>query len=346
MMLPSSLNINRGTNSCCVDYRKNIMNGIHINTSLYIPASPQNAVNLSVHLSGANDFINITRLRNKALFEIIEEDDLPSSNWSYYKENITSVNYLNYSFLITGKDICITDAPFLLIIIPSTINQTELRDLIRKTWLRAAETNAWPRREILMGDFEDTYRNLTTKILVGLKWTLRYCSHVQYVIKVDMDTVINVPMMLNLLHHIEENITSKTFLLGLKHGFKKPLVERSKKRWKVSQSEFPLVYYPRYLYGHTYVLSIASLEILLSASQNKPLIAPEDAFITGILPKLTGILRLNSPSFASCCRIIRDCEIIWNEKVAITDAKTKEVSEKLWINIVNNTCNKNRIYKT
>ncbi|KAH9502354.1 Beta-1,3-galactosyltransferase 5 [Bulinus truncatus] len=324
---------------------------------------------------GANDFINITRLRNKALFEIIEEDDLPSSNWSYYKENITSVNYLNYSFLITGEDICITEPAFLLIIIPSTINQTDHRDLIRKTWLRAAETNAWPRREIrdkikhiflfgssaksrtkdlekltiesfinrdiVMADFEDTYRNLTTKMLVGLKWTLKYCSHVQYVIKVDMDTVINVPLMLNLLHHIEENITSKTFLLGRQHGSKKPLVERSKKRWKVSQSEFPLVYYPRYLYGHTYVLSIASLEILLSASHNKPLIAPEDAFITGILPKLTGILRLNSPSFALCCRIILDCEVVWNEKVAITDAKTKEVSEKLWINIVKNTCNKN-----
>ncbi|XP_013085691.2 beta-1,3-galactosyltransferase 5-like [Biomphalaria glabrata] len=321
----------------------------------------------------SSSFANLTRLNNKDLLEVILDDHLPESNWTNYKLNFSAKNELNYTFLITGEEICMKDDPYLLIIIPSEFGEVSRRDLLRKTWLRAATTNSWPKREIqnkikfmflfgthsnvaseelksltkesilnndiVMADFEDTYRNLTVKILVGLKWTIKYCSKVTYVLKCDMDTFINVPLMMEFLHYVQNNRSSDNFLIGLRHGYDKPPVVRDVHRWKVTETEYPLAYYPRYMYGHTYLLGRGSLDVLIAAAGSKPLIAPEDAFITGILPKLGGVLRLNAACFTMCCRQIFDCEVVWNKNVAITEIKNNERLERLWSNIAFNQCN-------
>ncbi|KAI8796891.1 beta-1,3-galactosyltransferase 5 [Biomphalaria glabrata] len=334
---------------------------------------------LTKRLQGSNETVivrhylhNITRADNNKLFQVIQDDHIHESNWTNYKHNFEAKNELNYTFLITGEDICTNDAPHLLIIIPSVVNDVGRRDLLRKTWLRASETNSWPRKriqhkvkhiflfgyrskrlesdwqllsresllnnDIIMADFEDSYRNLTVKILVGLKWTLKYCNKVQYVLKVDMDTFINVPIMMNLLQYVQNNTSSATFVIGLLHSYKKPLVVRKESRWKVSENEYPLPFYPRYLYGHTYGISRTGIDTLVHMSEKISLIAPEDAFITGILPKLAGVLRLTAPSFTACCKKLEDCQIVWDNKVSATQIKTNERFEKLWSNIVTNSC--------
>ncbi|KAK6985966.1 beta-1 3-galactosyltransferase 5 [Biomphalaria glabrata] len=321
-------------------------------------------------------FTNFTRLKHENLFQVIQDDHLSEADWSNYEDNFRVKNDLNDEFLLTGEDICLKDVPYLLIIIPSVISEVDRRDLLRKTWLKAAETNSWPRAEIkdkikhiflfgshykvareelqnltkeailnndiVMANFEDTYGNLTVKILAGLKWTLKYCAKVTFVLQCDMDTLINVPLMINFLHYVQNNRPSDKFVIGLKHISDKPPVVRSENRWKVTNTEYPLPFYPRYFYGHTYALSNGSLDVLIAMSTRTPLIAPEDAYITGILSKIAGVLRLHAPCFTVCCRKIFDCEIVWNTNVAITEINNNDRLERLWSNIVWNRCNKSK----
>ncbi|CAL1530787.1 unnamed protein product, partial [Lymnaea stagnalis] len=276
-------------------------------------------------------FKNLTKPSGgTTLFTYIPEDEYLKSNWNNYTSSPAMRTYLNYPLLITGEDICLRDVPFLLIIIPSVVDNRAHRDAIRKTWLGAAETNSWPQaqvrkkikhiflfglkvdrkredlrilknesilyNDIVVADFEDSYRNLTIKMLVGLQWVLKFCNMAEFALKVDQDTFINAPLMVEYLLHVRDNIDNDTFVVGLKYIRSKPPVVRGG-RWGVAKEEFPLPFYPIYLYGHTYAVSRASVGVIVSAAERVRLIAPEDAFITGILTKLSGVPRLDAPCF-------------------------------------------------
>ncbi|CAL1531598.1 unnamed protein product [Lymnaea stagnalis] len=318
-------------------------------------------------------FKNLTKPSGgTTLFTYIPEDEYLKSNWNNYTSSPAVKTYFNYPLLITGEDICLRDVPFLLIFIPSVVDNRERRDAIRRTWLRAAETNSWPQahvrkkikhiflfglkvdrkkedlqilknesilyNDIVVADFEDSYRNLTIKILVGLKWVLKFCNMAEFALKVDQDTFINVPLMVEYLLHVRWKLVTDNFVVGLRHGYDKPEVVRSG-NWGVAEEEYPLPFYPRYLYGHTYAVSRGGVGVIVSAAERVRLIAPEDAFITGILTKLSGVPRLDAPCFTMCCRKIYACEVVWNRNVAVTAVDSVTLMEQLWGSVVTHTCN-------
>jgi beta-1,3-galactosyltransferase 1 len=47
-------------------------------------------------------------------------------------------------------------------------------------------------RDILQGDFTDTYRNLTHKGVMGFKWITERCRNAKMIMKVDDDFVVNM----------------------------------------------------------------------------------------------------------------------------------------------------------
>ena len=53
--------------------------------------------------------------------------------------------------------------------------------------------------DILQGSFKDTYRNMTYKHIMALKWVLYYCPGVHYVLKSDDDTFVNTPVLMRAL---------------------------------------------------------------------------------------------------------------------------------------------------
>ncbi|KAH9502352.1 hypothetical protein Btru_073518 [Bulinus truncatus] len=321
-----------------------------------------------------NLFENITKMADKeSLFKEIPEETYLQPNNSYFTSNSSFAGKdYNFNFLINGESICAKGAPYILIIIPSQIDKRDLREAIRRTWLIAAEMNTWRRFKItktikhifLFGyrskmeqdDFKllqsesvehgdivvvnviDTYRNLSLKILSGIEWTLKYCSGVDYLLKVDDDTLINAPLMVELLVHVQNRSKDNKFVLGLMHTYKKPEVSRSG-RWEVSEKDYPFRYYPKYFYGHSYAISGASLQLISAVAKKVTLIAPEDAYFTGILPKFAGIKRLHAPSFTVCCRSVYDCEVVWNKRVALTDLHKTERLNILWASILQNSCN-------
>uniref|UniRef100_H2XRS7 Hexosyltransferase n=2 Tax=Ciona intestinalis TaxID=7719 RepID=H2XRS7_CIOIN len=51
--------------------------------------------------------------------------------------------------------------------------------------------------DILQADFHETYRNITLKAIMGLKWVVKYCPRAAYVTKVDDDMFVAAKRILS-----------------------------------------------------------------------------------------------------------------------------------------------------
>ena len=79
--------------------------------------------------------------------------------------------------------------------------------------------------DILQERFEDSYRNLTIKTMLFLKWYNQKCSHIPYLLKADDDVFLNTK---NLYKIVSQN-TKADILIGLLHCDAKPArIQRSK----------------------------------------------------------------------------------------------------------------------
>ncbi|XP_013065453.2 beta-1,3-galactosyltransferase 1-like [Biomphalaria glabrata] len=321
-------------------------------------------------------FRNISRKKegNKTLlYYTIKDESYLKENVSFFTIRNETNNDLNFTFLIKGDNVCEKVQPFLLIVIPSVVAHKDRRDAIRRTWLRASESNYWPRvnirttvrhvfvfgyrnhslkedlrdlqqesyvnNDIVMVKFVDTYRNLTLKMLSAFTWMQQYCGQTQFLLKVDEDTFINVPLMIELLRRVHTAEKDMGLVIGHRHENNRPNVVRDTgNRWEVDTSEYPLTHYPRYLVGPSYAVSRSAVGMILAASRSLRLIAPEDAFITGIAAKSSGVLRLTAPSFSTCCSTAADCDLVWNKKVSMTSSPSVKNIEAIWTNIAKQFC--------
>ena len=65
--------------------------------------------------------------------------------------------------------------------------------------------------DLVQGNFIDSYKNLTLKAVLGLRWLSQYCSDAPFAIKTDDDTFLNIFEMVRLM---EENVNkSRVFFL-------------------------------------------------------------------------------------------------------------------------------------
>ena len=324
-------------------------------------------------------FANISKIgKSKSLFAMVPEEPYLVHNRSVFVQNMSIDNSFDYDLLINGSRLCASSSKvFILIIIPSVADNYKMRKIIRTTWLGVGERELWPHvkvgvtvkhifllglrpkmdltflraesqqhGDLVLAAFEDSYRNLTTKVLVGFQWAGRFCPQAEVVLKVDQDTLINMPLMAALLRHTKHQARRgySAFVMGLNHV--KPVVRRVG-RWGVAESEYPLPAFPVYLYGHTYAVSAPSATTrLLAAARRFPLLAPEDAFITGFLAKAAGVARFTSRAFTVCCRrLISRCEVVWNQRVAFTGLNTVSLMDGLWADIMHGHCDPNVHYR-
>nr|CAI5859387.1 unnamed protein product [Callosobruchus analis] len=68
-------------------------------------------------------------------------------------------------------------------------------------------------KDIIQGDFVDTYRNLSYKHVLALKYVIDNCSNVRYLIKVDDDSLVNTPNLKNFLDLYDSKYSNNTNLL-------------------------------------------------------------------------------------------------------------------------------------
>ncbi|XP_025105384.1 beta-1,3-galactosyltransferase 5-like isoform X2 [Pomacea canaliculata] len=296
--------------------------------------------------------------------QLIDEDYL-RDNSSFFQLRPHVVNSFVPKVIIQAFPLCPEDGPFLLVAVPSVADHTEQREAIRKTWGSLARGGSWPRRsgpsyemkvvfflgvlskanmtelkaesdlygDIVMGDFVESYRNLTIKMGFVLHWSVTFCANTQHVLKIDEDTFVNMPLLFDLLATISNQ--RKVYILGHRHTHSKPAVVRYG-RWEVDRAAYPLPYFPRYLYGHSYVISHDALSSLLLAFHHMPTVLSEDSHLTGILAKTMNIPRIHCPYFAvisntNKCRLLEDV-------VSLTSFRGAKDLLKMWDSIVTGKC--------
>jgi len=213
-----------------------------------------------------------------------------------------------FRYLQNNSQICEednkSDTVDVLFLIFTVHGNQKARDAIRETWMAVAKQNRANIRytfllgeladsgdgeqmkavlgennryhDIIIGNFTDSYRNLTFKTLMGLHWAVHFCSNAKTVVKTDDDMFIHVPNLLNSVSDNKEYIN--TSMLGYCFPMMAPL-RNSSSKWYTSIEQYPFSQFPRFCSGTCYVTGIDMIKQILAISVNVPFFYLEDVYI-------------------------------------------------------------------
>lgn len=116
--------------------------------------------------------------------------------------------------------------------------------------------------DLIQGNFMDTYRNLTYKHVMSLKWFNDNCSNVKFLFRADDDTFVNLPHVYSLLIDISH---LKNVIICQRRD--RAAVLRTFTKWKMSRKEYANDYYPPYCFGYAIFYTNDVVEKLYQAAQ-------------------------------------------------------------------------------
>ncbi|KAI7812935.1 beta-1,3-galactosyltransferase 2 [Triplophysa rosa] len=243
-------------------------------------------------------------------------------NWTpISKELYDVISPSSYRYILNQPDLCEKKRPYLVLMIPVTLRETEARTAIRKTWGHESLTSGvtilsffvlgqpvqnnptlqlqlereskeyW---DIIQMDFVDTYQNLTIKTIMIMNWIAKYCQRAQYAMKIDADTFLNVPYLVNYLHAKGES-SRENYITGsvIRDGHPK---RNSLSKWFLSEDIYPDTSYPTYVSGAAYVFSTdLALKIYLASRFVQP-VPLEDVYV-GLCLRVLGVKPVYSTRF-------------------------------------------------
>ena len=149
--------------------------------------------------------------------------------------------------------------------------------------------------DMVFGDFIDSYRNLTRKMVLGVEWAATHCQ-AQYVLKADDDSYVAVLELTQWLEEYQRTQgQNKAFYMGAALIDKEPFREEDNKFY-VSEKEYPAKTFPPYAAGPGYVFSGNLLAKLSNAVKVVRLFPNEDACF-GALMQHIKVELLNNDRF-------------------------------------------------
>ena len=306
--------------------------------------------------------LNLTELQenvNHNLYKINKRGK--RADFQYFNLSKHKQNHCDFEFLINGSNICRSIDPFLIILVPSAPHKVKERLAIRDSWGRYSgdeklssphnaskvalafligkdanySTNEREQtfesevfQDVVLGDFQDTYKNLTRKILMGLKWVTKFCSGAQYILKADDDSFIHIPRLIEML---KKNPAGHSGSVYGKLNSYSP-VQRTEGKWNVTYEDYPLSIFPPYMSGGAYVLSGNIAGKLLAVSEYMPYLSVEDVFITGILRFIIGGVRaVASFDFAHWAeKEPFPCRFMIETKIS-ANVKSSNLMKEMWL---------------
>lgn len=147
-------------------------------------------------------------------------------------------------------------------------------------------------RDIIQRDFVEDYHNMTRKHLTVLEWVSKgYCQSLEYLIKVDDDTFVDVFHLARFLK-TERLKTPDSFYCSATSGAKpiRPSKKTSSK-WVITKTEFEKNVFPTYCEGLGYIIEASLAPYLYWCSLFTPPIWIDDVYVTGILAENLGLQR-------------------------------------------------------
>ena len=217
-----------------------------------------------------------------------------------------------YNFLLNNKHACNGNVFVVALVHSAPHKKTERQD-IRNTWgsvrfysgavivplflLAKSENTTLQKlvikeseiyRDIIQGNFIDSYRNLTYKNVMGLHWVRNYCANAKFFLKTDDDTMVDIYHLIHFLFQKSPDGNLEDFLYC--STFKNQGPRRVKgDKWFVSEAQYPYRKYPPYCEGFAYVMSSDVTKKLYEASTLVKLYWIDDVYVTGFLALKTGI---------------------------------------------------------
>jgi len=241
-----------------------------------------------------------------------------ASESEFYRRRETKVSPFRHQAVLTPSRLCLDDT-LIIILVHSHPAYRDRRDAIRTTWGSAVKSGWWPgtprpsvpvrdlrlafvvgltvsepdntalreeyatHDDVVQGDFVDHYHNMTLKSLLGLKVVIELCPNVKYLLKVDDDTFINLPLLLS---YLNSHSDLRRSIIGphLPHQ----RVKRNGK-WALTEQEFPFDFLPLYEAGSAYVITADVIGELFNTSEFVPHLFVDDLYVTGILGRIVGV---------------------------------------------------------
>ncbi|RXN17486.1 N-acetyllactosaminide beta-1,3-N-acetylglucosaminyltransferase 3-like protein [Labeo rohita] len=202
---------------------------------------------------------------------------------------------------------------FLLLVIKSSPENYDRREVLRKTWAKERQHNgAWIRRlfisgtsrtgfekrrlnkllkiensenkDILQWDFHDSFINLTLKQVLFLEWMDRWCPHARFLLNGDDDIFANTFNMVEYLQGQKSNDGSKHLFTGSLMEGTGPIRDPASKYYvpvQVQESEI----YPPYCSGGGFLLSSFTTKTIYNMSHSIELLPIDDVYMGMCLEK-------------------------------------------------------------
>ena len=159
--------------------------------------------------------------------------------------------------------------------------------------------------DLIQEDFQDSYRNLTLKTVMGLKWSAIFCPQAKFVMKTDDDIFINVPLLHSAIKNTDFiGITGKndvspyereTFIfyalhiIGcIKNGPQSAFQPLADPDNPMDPAQLPPAH-PAFVAGAGYVISGQLVQDLYLASLETRLFPVEDVFTTAHVARRIGV---------------------------------------------------------
>ncbi|XP_067137765.1 beta-1,3-galactosyltransferase 5-like [Centruroides vittatus] len=193
----------------------------------------------------------------------------------------------------------------LVALVHSAPNHGPLRRLLRKTWARttprvrlvfllgdvepgsartALEEEARRYRDVVRGDFIDSYRNLTYKHLMGLTWASERCPEARLLLKMDDDIFVHYFRLKSVIERLPQDDHLSCYV----HR-KMAVVRHPGSKWYVSEREYPDSHFPDFCSGWAYLLGPSAARRLVRASRLFPYFWVDDVHVTGTLARAAGL---------------------------------------------------------
>lgn len=261
------------------------------------PAPPFSAMSLD-NESITSYTTSSTNVNQSAPSEM-QLEGLPKNDFSHL------IDLENFEYLINHQT-CKErkQKPLVVILVHSAPDNFHKRTTIRETWGRkdprallffiigaVNSTNIQDKidledkvhEDVVQGNFQDAYRNMTYKHVMALKWFLYDCPEAHYLLKTDDDVFVNTPQLYIYLETpsaVSQQFHSDRLLLCYQISSAK--VKRSyRSKWRVSFDEFSDKYYPNHCPGFSILYSADVVRQLYLKAQQLKYFWIDDVHITG-----------------------------------------------------------------
>ena len=236
-------------------------------------------------------------LANLVCFSISNSDEKVTQEYKI-------VNPHPFIFLINPGEIICAKEIFLLVYVHSSPTNYKKRVAIRETWshmfkdMRVVFMLGDTKNEVVTSllkyeyslyndliqeDFLDSYRNLTYKGIMSLKWITKYCPNAKYLLKVDDDIIVDIFTFFRHLKKLDEYklIANKCILCHIWTKMKP--MRNLESKWYVSMQEFEADYFGKYCSGSAFLLTQELAKDMYHVSKYIKFFWIDDYYVSGML---------------------------------------------------------------